>query len=180
MIEKNYLRIVLVLILVAAIAAVVFIFTVPRKIVVCGDNVCDSSENCVDCPKDCKCDSNSYCDQVKKKCISSKCGNGVCEPFENMENCCDDCGCSSKYEICETATHKCEMPPADISDQKVKELATEYFTSKGKNISSFGLISNTIYQEKPAKSIGVRLQDEMWSRLLIVTEDEQVFEKPVN
>ena len=177
---KNFIRIILLIVLIVAIAVTALLFVTPRKAAVCGDNVCDSLENCVDCPKDCTCGSNAYCDQVKKKCVSSKCGNGICEPFENMENCCDDCGCSSKYETCNKATHKCEMPIANISDERVKELATEYFADKGKSISTFGLISNTVYQEKPAKSIGIKLQGEMGVHILIVTEDEQVFERPVN
>jgi len=179
-VEKNQLRIILLIFLIVAIAVTVFLSFIPRKVAVCGDNVCDSSENCVDCPKDCKCSSNAYCDQANKKCVSSKCGNGVCEPFESMENCCNDCGCSSKYETCNKATHKCEMPVANISDWRAKELVTEYFANKNKTISEFGLISDTVYQENPAKSVGVKLQGEVGVHILIVTENEQVFERPVN
>ena len=179
---RNYTKFIFLLILIVAIAGIVaiaFISLTPKK-TVCGDNVCDSSENCYDCPIDCKCSTNGFCNQTTKKCDVPRCGNGVCEPFENMENCCNDCGCQNNYQTCNTTSHVCEMPQATISDQKVRELATEYYTNQSKTISEFGLISTTVYQNKPAKSIGVKLQGEYGVHILIVTDDEQVIERLVN
>jgi hypothetical protein len=177
---RNYILIILFSILIIAIAATAFVFFIsPKKVpAVCGDNVCDSSENCYDCSQDCKCSgSNSYCNSTQKKCITSRCGNGVCEPYESMENCCEDCGCSSIYQVCNKTTHKCEIPEANISDQRVRELATEYYTNKSQTISEFGIISLTVYSNKPAKSIGVKLQGDLQLHMLIITEDEQIFEQ---
>jgi hypothetical protein len=179
---RNYIIIALVVFLIVAIVFTAFTFlTPPKKTVVCGDNVCDSSENCYDCSQDCKCSgSNSYCDSKQKKCVTSRCGDGVCGPFESMENCCDDCGCSSSYETCNKTTHTCQMPEANISDDRVREIATEYFTNKSETISQFGIISPTVYQDKPAKSIGVKIEGDAAVHLLIVTEGGQVFERPMN
>lgn len=180
--KVDYVKLIFLSVFIVAIigvAIVVYVYFIPKK-ASCGDNVCASSENCYDCPKDCACASNSYCDSKSKKCVVPRCGNGICEPGENIVNCCNDCGCSSTYEKCNTTTHVCAVPEVAISDEKVKELATEYFTNMSKTISGFGVISSTIYQGKPAKSIGVILQGDSSSHLIIVTEDYQVLERPTN
>lgn len=175
---RNYILISLVILLIGVIAFTIFTFLTPKKTSVCGNNVCDASENCYDCPQDCKCGSpNSYCSSTQKKCITSQCGNGVCEPFESMQNCCEDCGCSSAYQTCNKTTHMCEIPAANISDDRVKELATQYYANKNETISEFGIISSTVYHNVSAKSIGIKILGDLKVHILYVTVDEQIYEK---
>jgi len=51
----------------------------PAIVVMCGNKICDESENCTTCPQDC-----GACEIV--------CGNGKCEKGETCNNCPVDCG----------------------------------------------------------------------------------------
>jgi len=177
--KKNYKLYILITVLIISTAVSIYLIFFTEKTAICGDEICGRSENCFDCPKDCKCKLGSYCDSTRKDCNAPKCGNKVCEPFESMENCCDDCSCTSKYETCNKTTHICEMPVAQISDERAKELATQYFLNQNKTVEEFGIITSTVYNDKPAKSVGIRLKDEIGVRIIIVTEDGQVFERIV-
>ena len=154
------------------------IYQKPEKSV-CGNGICEIDENCYECPIDCKCEEGQYCSPEKKECVSPLCGNGICEPFETYEDCCDDCGCLTEYEECNKTTHRCEIPKIDMSEEMVKELVSAYFEKKGMKIEEFGLISDTIYKDKPAKSCGVVIKGENWPRLVVVTEDGEVIEMPL-
>ena len=178
---RNLAFLIIILVVVCAIAVVAFVFLVPQKASVssvCGNNVCEGSENCYSCPQDCKCaGANSYCDASQKKCITATCGNGVCEPFESTQNCCNDCGCQSSYQTCNKTSHVCTLPELNISDERVQELATQYYLNKNETVSSFGIISSTIYNGQPAKSIGARIQGDLKVHILYVNANEQVFER---
>jgi hypothetical protein len=168
--------------LVAVIAAVVLVsvfilFLRPEKQpeVVCGDKVCDKTENCYDCSTDCKCESNEYCPEKNKKCTEPICGNGKCEPFEIPENCCDDCPCTIAGEVCNKDTHACESE-IQLSDERVKQLATEYFEKKGITVISVNVEGPGKYQNKIGKVAGVRIPDQKWLTRVLVTEQEEVIE----
>jgi len=84
----------------------------------CGDGVCDETENCLECSKDCgNCDEkycgDGVCDEGEcenfclKDCSFLECGNQICE-IEKGENCRNspiDCKCEEGY--CDTLTGLC-------------------------------------------------------------------------
>jgi hypothetical protein len=174
-------------ILIAVIAAVVLVsvfilFLRPEKPteVVCGDKACDKTENCYDCPKDCKCKSDEYCPEKTKKCTKPVCGNGKCEPFEIPENCCDDCSCTIAGEVCNKETHTCESE-IQISDERVKELVTEYFEGQGKKVSIIERVYPGAYKGKSGKYCALRLEEDkdVRAHLVLVTEEEKIIEIPI-
>jgi hypothetical protein len=75
--------------------------TVLSDKVECGDNKCDTSENCATCSKDCGCAKGKVCKAGVCKTIT--CGDNVCD---SNEVCCEDCGCRENEE-CNKNTHKC-------------------------------------------------------------------------
>ncbi len=72
---------------------------------VCGDKVCDPSEDCSSCPEDC-----GVCPEV--------CGDGVCDPSEDCSSCPEDCGecpdvCGD--DVC-GPTEDCDTCPEDCGE----------------------------------------------------------------
>jgi hypothetical protein len=58
----------------------------------CGDGVCDASENHDSCCADCGCANGLVCQDGQ--CVSpAKCGDGKCNGDETQSTCCQDCGC---------------------------------------------------------------------------------------
>ena len=104
---------VVVLIIIAA-SAFFIISGDPEQKDDCGNGVCEASENCGSCVKDCSCKTDEVC--KNKKCVKKDstvvCGNGKCETGENENNCCDDCPCTSDNMECNSETHKCEASAA--------------------------------------------------------------------
>lgn len=80
----------------------------------CGNGICEASENCRNCVKDCSCKTDEVC--KNKRCVKKEsrasCGNGKCDAGENENNCCDDCPCTSNEMKCNSETHKCEASSA--------------------------------------------------------------------
>ena len=146
---------------------------------ICGNGICENGENCYDCPKDCKCKDNEYCSEQTKKCISPQCGNGKCEPFESSENCCDDCICDITGELCNTTTHKCEMPIVEISDEKIRELVTSFYSNQGKGVISTDVQGAIEWQGKIGKKVVVNITNQEWFSVVLVTEIGEVIEIPV-
>ena len=58
----------------------------------CGDQVCDPSENCTNCP-DCGCPQGQEC--ALGTCRTF-CGNGTCDKGETCKNCVTDCACAGR------------------------------------------------------------------------------------
>lgn len=54
----------------------------------CGNNRCESKENCDSCPEDCICQEDERCE--RRRC-RTYCGNGVCESDESYISCSTDC-----------------------------------------------------------------------------------------
>ncbi|MFH1752007.1 MAG: transglutaminase family protein [archaeon] len=67
----------------------------------CGDNTCQTGENCMSCSQDCYCADNFVCQPTRsssdlKGCYQVSCGDGYCDSeYENQVNCCNDCECPS-------------------------------------------------------------------------------------
>lgn len=171
----------LLLLAVAVIVAVAFIFLrIPKSSnPVCGDDKCNSGENCYDCPQDCKCGTDEYCSEESKACVKPQCGNGKCEPSENTENCCDDCKCVLLGETCNKVTHKCEMPGVNVSDQRVNQLVTEYFKNQSKTVASMNITGIITWEGKLGKKVSVNITEEIWPSYVLVTEKEEVIELPL-
>lgn len=70
---------------------------------VCGNRVCESSENYTTCCLDCGCPSGFVCRE--NKCVENRCGNKICESFspydENYKTCKEDCPPGSKDNYCD-------------------------------------------------------------------------------
>jgi len=178
-VSKKLIYILIIATLISIVAvAVVLLRPEPAVPTVCGDGVCEQNENCYDCAVDCKCQSNEYCSE-DKKCMQPVCGNNICEIYEDQTNCCEDCPCVGELEICNKEKHSCERPTISISDERVEELARNYYTNKGKIIKEIGGIKNIIYQDKHMKSIRVIIEEEEYKINYIgVTESEEVIELP--
>ncbi|MCB9642535.1 MAG: hypothetical protein H6728_05620 [Myxococcales bacterium] len=81
----------------------------------CGDGTCDpSTENCLNCPFDCSCNTGELCDVSTSSCqASANCGDGTCNPNDN-ENCVTcpfDCSCPSG-ERCDRNQQACAAFPS--------------------------------------------------------------------
>ncbi|NOZ01356.1 MAG: hypothetical protein GXP54_05640 [Deltaproteobacteria bacterium] len=65
----------------------------------CGNDKCESNENCGNCIGDCPCADGEFC--AGTTCQKAVCGNSQCEaPAENCENCFDDCSCKKGEQAC--------------------------------------------------------------------------------
>ena len=66
-----------------------------QKEVICGDTVCESDENLVNCIGDCTVCGDGICDSLEdlEACVEdcTVCGDGVCDSLETEETCVDDC-----------------------------------------------------------------------------------------
>ena len=77
----------------------------------CGDDSCNSLEDCNSCPQDCTCE---------------KCGDGQCGSGESCSSCPDDCGtcpvqcgdgqCEAPSETCSNCPSDCGKCPATCGD----------------------------------------------------------------
>jgi hypothetical protein len=159
-----------------AIVAIFFFFQKPPEAkIICGDKVCDQTENCYDCAVDCKCNSNEYCPKETKKCTRPTCGNGKCEPFESPENCCDDCKCTIPGEVCNQTIHICESQ-IQITDERVKQLITEFYQRQGVTVISISVTGPGEYQDKLGKQADVTIEGQRWMNHLLVTDSGEVIE----
>jgi hypothetical protein len=88
--------------------------TTTIKPVLCGDGICDETENYANCPNECPSGGkDNYCDAIKDglcdpDCLQGldpdcveKCGNGMCETGENYANCPKDCKSGSRDGYCD-------------------------------------------------------------------------------
>jgi hypothetical protein len=171
---------ILAIVLIAVVIILIFFFfqkPPEQPKVVCGDKVCDKTENCFDCAVDCKCGSSQYCPEETKKCTRPVCGNGKCEPFESSDNCCNDCKCTIPGDVCNVTTHKCESQ-IQISDDKVKELITQFYQNQSINVTSISVSGPGEYQGKLGKQASVTIEGQGWMNHLLVTDSGEVIEIP--
>ena len=148
----------------------VSVFFLIQKSPVCGNEKCEKSENCDSCFEDCKCSEGLYCSEGK--CIEPTCGNNKCEYFE--DDCCIDCGCTESGYVCNMNTNECEFKEFTISNDRVTELVTDYFTNQGKEIISMNITNLVTWENKVGKYVNVYVKDQSWVSSVIVTEDEEV------
>lgn len=144
----------------------------------CGNNICESKENCWNCGIDCKCKTGKYCSFKDKKCIDIVCGNGICEPFEGPENCCLDCKCPFQIFTCSKETKKCELKTMKISDERVIELANQYFENLGKKVEKSEILGLGIAFDELIKKVRVQTSDGI-IEYLGITEKEEIISLPV-
>jgi len=101
--------------------------------IICGNAVCQTGENCENCPADCgtcltdpvcgdaSCDAGENCENCPSDCgacmSSSLCGDASCDSGENCENCPSDCGACMSSSLCGDADcglgETCENCPED-------------------------------------------------------------------
>jgi len=101
-ISKN--QFIAVFIIIGIIASIFLIFSFTKES--CGNSICESGENCFDCPADCECNEYEYCSSTEKRCIKPVCGDGTCEKMENCSNCPVDCGVCKVASFC--GDNKCD------------------------------------------------------------------------
>ncbi|MCK5698813.1 MAG: hypothetical protein KAH93_03125 [Candidatus Aenigmarchaeota archaeon] len=166
-------------IVVFAVAIILFLTFKSSGTAVCGDGECEATENCYDCPKDCRCSGGEYCSGTEKMCVASECGNGVCESFENSDTCCEDCLCNQDLEFCNKDTHKCELPDTGMTDETLKLLIKQYFNSEGKSVDKVENIREDVYEGQVVKSLEVTLAGEDKVHLVFVNPDGKVIDVPV-
>jgi MYXO-CTERM domain-containing protein len=94
------------------------------RIVVCGNGVCEASEDPCDCPADCGADTcgNGCCGATEDPCTCAadcpdSCGNGCCGATETACDCPDDCGADTCGNGCCGATESECTCPADCEDR---------------------------------------------------------------
>jgi len=145
-----------------------------QKEAVCGNGLCENDEDCSICIQDCKCDSGKYCSL--NKCVSPECGNGVCEPFEKPDICCVDCECWNQGEVCNKEKNKCEVKEFEITNDRIKEIVTDYFESRGRTIDSIEIKNILTWENKLGRNVHVKLTDQDRYMTLVIMEDEKVFE----
>jgi len=142
---------------------------------ICGNNACDSGENCWNCGADCACKDGQYCSSKENACVNTACGNGVCEPFEDSSNCCLDCKCHSIGQMCSQATKSCEAQDFSVSDDEAKEIAMAYFNNTG---NAADIIGFGTYYGKLVKVVRVETSDG-GTEYVGVSEDEMAVILPV-
>jgi len=174
--NKKFLYILIFAILIVAVViATLLLRPMSGLSVKCGDGSCDEKENCNNCADDCTCKTGEYC-SAENKCVKPVCGNNKCEAGESNLNCCNDCKCELKQEKCNPIKHGCELPEIKVSDERVKELVTDYFVSKGKQVASISSIESGMYNNEIVKRCVVKLVGDDRSLGVVVTAAEKVVE----
>jgi hypothetical protein len=96
----------------------------------CGNAVCDATESCANCPKDCgwcagcgdgACDGGDTTANCPQDC-GSKCGDGVCNGPEYPQSCPQDCKSQVPPQLCEPGANCITLSPGNVGiDLKVEE-----------------------------------------------------------
>lgn len=143
----------------------------------CGNRICEANENCYDCPTDCPCPDDKYCDANTKTCVAKGvCGDGKCDLYESKENCCVDCGCWYATQICNRATMSCEWLKMNLSDDEAIRFVREYLEKTGVRIKDIRVTGEYGDEEKLYKSVAVEIEGEDWPRYFRVDERGNVEE----
>ena len=140
-----------------------------------GNGICDSLENCLDHPKDCKCSSDQYCSK-EKKCVSPVCGNGICEDKkEGSDTCCSDCPCPlADCQVCNSQTHMCEMPAVQISEDFVRSAVVDYYSGRGLEAGNVTIKGDTCKGSEVYKLVEVEVVGSESTEEVLVSETGEV------
>ncbi|MEM5813451.1 MAG: hypothetical protein QXU71_03765 [Candidatus Aenigmatarchaeota archaeon] len=143
----------------------------------CGNRVCEANENCYDCPSDCPCPDDRYCDPNTKTCVSKGfCGDGKCDLYESKENCCVDCGCWYATQVCNRTTMSCEWLKMNLSNEDATRFVREYVEKEGIAIKDIRVTGEYGDDEKMYKTVVVEIEGEEWPRYFRVDEKGNVEE----
>ena len=145
---------------------------------VCGDGICGQTENCWDCPQDCKCAVGEYCSSEEKKCLKPVCGNQKCEIFENSANCCIDCPCEISYTKCNNETKACETPSMAIGDEEIKKIVSDYYGKKSMQTETITPKDVYVWGGKVGRKTEVKLAGDSSLKYVLVTDAKEVIELP--
>lgn len=153
--KRNILLISVVLIVIIVILTFGYL-SLPKG-PICGNGVCELSEDCNSCEKDCGCKAEEYCDGTGI-CRKEVCGDDVCSAKENATKaCCVDCGCLLG-EVCNKFTNLCQKE-AKISETEIERIVNDYLT-KNNITGKIKGISDTYYQNQTIKQVTVDCRPE--------------------
>lgn len=114
----------------------------------CGDNICEVSEDCNSCSKDCGCSANEYCSN-NGICRVDICGDGKCENSEK-ENCCQDCGCNGD-QLCNKYTEKC-INSIPLDKNGINKTVDEYL-ERNKMAATVLYIEDSYFKDNAIKEV---------------------------
>ncbi|MEA1924817.1 MAG: hypothetical protein U9M95_03005, partial [Candidatus Altiarchaeota archaeon] len=121
--------------------------------IICGNGVCQTGENCENCPADCgacpttpvcgdaSCESGENCENCPADCgacpTTPVCGDASCDSGENCENCPADCGICLTDPVCGDAScnrgETCENCPADCGVCPMSSVCGDASCDSGEN-----------------------------------------------
>jgi len=174
--KKIFFSLLLVLLLLGCVQQEVVTLT-PENIDACGNEVCEITENCENCPLDCGCANTEYCEESSRVCKAIVCGNGIIETGETKENCCIDTGCESE-QICNEVTQKC-MEKSNADENIIGQIANDYITERELS-ASVESITDAYYGEEIVKQVKIKCdigQETPCEIILYIGNDGQVLEE---
>ena len=116
----------------------------------CGDGVCDASESCNICPKDCGCKSGEFCNKESNVCQQHEViGDGICTDEEKAQGVCIDCGCSGEL-FCNSYNNKC-VNPISLSKEQQDKIVSDWESNHADD--KFESSSDSYYGDLAVKSI---------------------------
>ena len=141
------------IILIAAISFYLY-STSMQKIptAICGNKICEVTEDCNSCQTDCGCKINEYC-SPSGLCRVNVCGDEICSEQEKQaSSCCEDCGCPSD-KVCNKFTQQCQQKTT-ISESQINDIAKTYLASKSIN-GTIVKIVDTYYANETVKQVTI-------------------------
>jgi len=119
---------------------------------VCGNKICEVSEDCNNCPSDCGCKPNEYCSSTGI-CRANVCGDGICSEQERQAaTCCEDCGCPSD-KVCNKFTQQCQEKTT-ITETQINNIVKTYLLNKSINGTVVQIV-DTYYANQTVKQVTV-------------------------
>jgi len=150
----------------------------PENLNICGDYECTLTEDCNNCPQDCGCKSNEYCDKTGL-CRGVVCGDEICSDKEKIgETCCEDCGCP-EGKVCNKINHKCKEK-IEVSEELINDIVNKYLTDnriEGNIVKT----TDTYYKDNIVKQITIDCKTEEKPypclRILLIDEEGEIVEE---
>jgi len=119
---------------------------------ICGNKICEVSEDCNSCQVDCGCKQNQYC-SLNGLCRANVCGDGICSEQEKTSaKCCEDCNCSS-VQICNKFTQQCQEKTT-ITKTQINNIVNTYLMNKSIN-GTITKIIDTYYANDTVKQVAI-------------------------